>query len=75
MEMAAVTDALGQLLDLSHLVGQPLLFVQLLSQGLQFRQGELEGQPVSVSFGGVLQHILIGGKTEHKLEEDQSTVN
>lgn len=38
---AAVTDALGQLLDLSHLVGQPLLLIKLLGQRLQLREGQL----------------------------------
>lgn len=40
-EAAAVTDALGQLLDLSHLVGQPLLLIKLLGQRLQLREGQL----------------------------------
>lgn len=60
IEAAAVADALGQLLDLSHLVSQTLLLVQLLGQRLQLREGQLQRQPVGVASGGVLQHVLPG---------------
>lgn len=58
VEAAAVADALGQLLDLRHLVRQSLLLVELLSQRLQLREGQLQRQPVWVAPGGVLQHVL-----------------
>lgn len=54
----AVTDAAGQLVGLRYLVGDSFLFVQLLGQHLQLRQGELQGETVHVAFGGVLQHVL-----------------
>lgn len=63
VEAAAVADALGQLLDLGHLVGQPLLLIELLGQRLQLGEGELQGEPVGVAPGRVLQHVLPGPET------------
>ena len=54
VEAAAVADTLGQLLDLRHLVSQPLLFIELLGQRLQLREGQLSGSlsgwPLGVFF-------------------------
>lgn len=59
----AVAHAVSQLLDLSLLVSQTLLFVELLSQSLQLSESQLQRQPVSVGLWCVLQHVLIQGDT------------
>lgn len=54
----AVTDTASELLRLSDLISHPFLLIQFLSEGLQFGQSQLQGQPVYMTSGGVLQHVL-----------------
>lgn len=64
-EVASCT--LCDLLNLSLLISQTLLFIQFLGEGLQLGESELQGQPVSVGRWRVSQHVLF--KTNEKSEQ------
>lgn len=46
------------LVNLSLLISKMLLFVEFLSQGLQFSESQLQGQPITVGLWSVFQHVL-----------------
>lgn len=54
----AVPHTVCYLLDLSLLISQTLLFIELLSQSLKLSESQLQGQPVSVGLCSVFQHVL-----------------
>lgn len=54
----AVADATSELLDLSELLCQTFLLIQLFSESLELSEGQLQRKPVLMPYRCVLQHVL-----------------